>query len=215
MFDDIEGEVIKPAETPHGDGQQQPDFQRRLLEDQQGRSHQPDDKEQKAFELDQAWRGDVFHGQKRDRNIQHPISNIQYPKSAYSASNSPSFDAARSHSAVRAARLSMTALSSRLICIAAPGFSYVSGLSSSAVNSAWRDSRSAISFSSRCTSCCCALRSRDRAWRSSACWRFCSLRDTAPSSAALPPFETGTRWNSCLPPSVNAARSETAAVLSR
>jgi len=64
MLDDVEGEIVEPAETPHTNRQQYSNFHGRCFEDQQERGTKADDQKQYALELDQARVGEVFHGAK-------------------------------------------------------------------------------------------------------------------------------------------------------
>ncbi len=61
MFDDVEGEIIEPAETPDTNRQQHANLKGWSFQDQQDRGDQADDQEQDAFEFDHAGISEVFH----------------------------------------------------------------------------------------------------------------------------------------------------------
>src|SRR5271157_1926118 len=61
MLDDVEGEIVKAAETPGAKRQQQGGFQAGLIEKEQRRCERADQEEEDALEFDPDRVGQVFH----------------------------------------------------------------------------------------------------------------------------------------------------------
>jgi hypothetical protein len=62
FFDDVKREIVKPAETPDGMGEQDGCPPIRITEEDQNCGDNSDEQEQQSFDLDPGWMGEVFHG---------------------------------------------------------------------------------------------------------------------------------------------------------
>jgi hypothetical protein len=62
QVDHVEREVIEPREAPDGEGEQEADLERRVLQHQQERCEQAGEEEEEAFEEEQPGVGNVAHG---------------------------------------------------------------------------------------------------------------------------------------------------------
>ena len=64
MFDDVESEVVKAAETPNGNYQQNSHAKSRLIEKQEPRCAKPHAQEKQPLKFYQARVGEVSHGRR-------------------------------------------------------------------------------------------------------------------------------------------------------
>ena len=64
MFNDVEGEIVKTAERPDGQREQQTDFERGQLQNKKGRCRGTDEQKSNRFKFNPARVGEVFHKSK-------------------------------------------------------------------------------------------------------------------------------------------------------